>query len=87
MRPELRSSRGTSLLMVNSDAGEKMMDKIRYHMALSEITEQQSLQPCLQRPTTSDPRRAQFWNDYSEHGSVMCTANTSMTQHIRNSRI
>lgn len=68
MRPELRSSRGTSLLMVNSDAGEKMMDKIRYHMALSEITEQQSLQPCLQRPTTSNPRRAQFWNDYLEHG-------------------
>ncbi|MFG6391272.1 MAG: Coenzyme F420 hydrogenase/dehydrogenase, beta subunit C-terminal domain [Candidatus Amulumruptor sp.] len=67
-RPDLRSSRGTSLLMANTDAGKAMLIRMAPGFHLAEITELQALQPCLKQPTKADPRRAQFWADYSAEG-------------------
>lgn len=68
MRPDLRSPLGTSLLMVNTKAGEQLLHEADVSITLSAITEEQALQPCLQRPTKADPRRQQFWADYRDCG-------------------
>lgn len=68
MRPDLRSSLGTSLLMANTDAGERMLRDVADTITMSVITEREALQPCLQRPIAADPRRRQFWGDYHAHG-------------------
>ncbi len=54
--------------MANTDAGKAMLIRMAPGFHLAEITELQALQPCLKQPTKADPRRAQFWADYSAEG-------------------
>lgn len=68
MRPDLRSSRGTSLVMVNTPAGEEAVDSLHDSFILSPITEQEAMQPCLRRSTSAASLRSQFWTDYQSHG-------------------
>lgn len=66
-RPELKSDRGTSLIMVNSDKGRKVLDGIK-NLILWEITKEEALQPCLEAPTQVNKNRDFFWQVYSQKG-------------------
>lgn len=66
-RPELKSERGTSLLMVNSDKGRNLLDGIK-DLPLWKITKEDAWQPCLEAPTQVNVNRDFFWQVYSQKG-------------------
>ncbi len=66
--PELYSTRGTSLCLVNSDKGEQLLSETEKVMDVWQITEEAAMQPCLHSNVRKNPRRKLFWDFYSIHG-------------------
>ncbi len=66
-RPELRSDRGTSLIIVNSNKGKIILDSIK-DLSLWEVTQKEAWQPCLEAPTPANIRRDVFWQVYLQKG-------------------
>lgn len=66
--PELHSTCGTSLCLVNSDKGAQILSQAEKVMDVWEITEEAAMQPCLCRNVTKNPRRKLFWDFYCNHG-------------------
>ena len=60
-RPDLYSCEGTSLLMVNTNMGLDLINKLYDSIDLWKITKDEAMQPCLIRPTCSNQRRQEFW--------------------------
>lgn len=67
-RPDLYSREGTSLLMVNTNMGISLVDKLCSSINLWEITKDEAMQPCLIRPTSPNLKRQEFWKFYSLNG-------------------
>ena len=68
LRPDIKSTKGTSLFIVNSDNGIKVLEAICPKLEVWAITEQEAMQPCLIHPTTVNPKRKDFWEYYNEKG-------------------
>ena len=66
-RPELKSDRGTSLIIINSNKGKIIIDSIK-NLSLWKITQEEAWQPCLEAPTPSNIRRDVFWQAYLQKG-------------------
>ena len=66
-RPELYSARGTSLLIVNTLKGERLL-KDRSDLNLWVVTKDETWQPCLEEPTPCSPCRDEFWKLYYQKG-------------------
>ena len=68
LRPDIKSRKGTSLFIVNSDNGTKVFEAIRQDLDVWSITEQEAMQPCLMYPTPANHRREEFWKYYHKKG-------------------
>lgn len=69
LRPDLRTNKGTSLVMANTSKGLDMINRISYDlMELSSITIKEGMQPRLKSPSAVNPLREQFWADYNKKG-------------------
>lgn len=67
LRPDLKSSKGTSLLMVNTEKGLKLFTQIS-SLYIWKISEYESLQRCLIKPSDASPKREEFWKYYLQNG-------------------
>lgn len=67
-RPDLYSSDGTSLFLVNSEKGMSLLSSIKEYLDLWSITPEEAWQPCLEKATMKAPLRDKFWNDYRQKG-------------------
>lgn len=66
--PELYSTSGTSLCLVNSDKGLQILGETEKVMDVWQITKEAAMQPCLENHVPKNPRRNLFWEYYRCHG-------------------
>ena len=66
--PNFYSPEGVSLVLVHTDKGQELFDKIKEKVEWRESNTTDCLQPNLIRPTERSPRREEFWNDYRKKG-------------------
>ncbi len=66
--PNFHTNEMTSLLLVNTNKGTFLYDKISQQIDKIEITKEESIQPQLQYPTPKSPERETFWEDYIKYG-------------------
>ena len=66
--PQIDDNKGVSLLIVNTNKGEKILGKIKDNIETFEIPIDKILQPQLQYPPIVSPKRKIFWNDYRDRG-------------------
>ena len=67
-RPDLYSSDGTSLFLVNTEKGMNWLTELNENLNLWSITPEEAWQPCLEKVTIKAPLREQFWIDYNRKG-------------------
>lgn len=67
-RPDLYSTQGTSLVLINSEKGMVLLNELNTYMDMWSITEKEALQPCLLKPTPISPSRKKFWTYYHLFG-------------------
>jgi len=67
-RPEAYSPKGTSLLIVSTDKGEKILRAIEDSVDKWILTEDEAYQPCLKAPIKANPQKDEFWKYYHEYG-------------------
>ena len=66
--PNFHANEMTSLLLVNTNKGTFLYDKISQEIDKIEITKEESIQPQLQYPTPKSLEREIFWEDYIKCG-------------------
>ena len=62
--PEFDDNKGVSLVLVNNETGEKMLDKVKDKIIWKETRIEDSLQPPLKAPFPKPETREQFWKDF-----------------------
>lgn len=65
---EFDDDKGVSLVMVNTDIGEKVWEEIKNDMEYFEISQEQCIQPNLVSPSEEGPGRKRFWYWYRKYG-------------------
>ncbi len=65
--PDWDDQKGTSMLLVNSTKGKKLLDKIQKDVVIRESTAY-GRQPQLENPAKKPDDRAEFWTMYRKHG-------------------
>lgn len=66
--PDFYSPEGNSLILVHTDKGKELFERIKDNVEWRESNTADCLQPNLIRPTEKSPRREEFWKDYQEKG-------------------
>lgn len=66
--PEWDSSKGVSLVLVNTEIGLELIDQIKPMIEYKNIDLNLMLQPNLERPTNKPANRDLMWNDYNTFG-------------------
>ena len=59
---------GISLLLINSKAGKKLFESIMNKHTICKSNAAECIQPNLQRPTSANEYREQFWQEYKKNG-------------------
>ena len=67
-RDDIRNINGTSLILINSEKGKTFFDASGKYFDLFEVSEKDSLQPNLIRPTQQHKDREKFWMYYHKYG-------------------
>lgn len=62
--PVFYSPEGTSLVLVHTEKGQELFEKIKVNVEWRESNTTDCLQPNLIKPTERSPRREEFWRDY-----------------------
>ena len=62
--PELDDNKGVSLVLVNNETGEKILDEVKDKIIWKETRIEDSLQPPLKAPFPKPETREQFWKDF-----------------------
>ena len=89
-RPDVFSSYGTSLVIVNTKRGLNILHLIQPTISLWELTQEESFQPCLNHPPKSNPRREYFWEYHNKYGfkkSYFRFFNSKKKRSIKNSTV
>lgn len=60
--------KGVSLVMVNTEIGEKIWKLIQNNAEYFEISQEQCIQPNLEMPSQEGPGRKRFWHWYRKYG-------------------
>lgn len=66
--PDFYSPEGNSLVIVHTEKGQELFEKIKSDVELRESNTHDYLQPNLIRPTEKSPKREEFWRDYQRKG-------------------
>lgn len=67
-RPDLYSSDGTSLFLVNTEKGMNLLTELSESLNLWPITSEEAWQPRLEEAAIKAPLRDKFWSDYRRKG-------------------
>lgn len=70
-KPEFNDNRGVSLLLVNSEKGKKMFEKIVSDCEVAKLPLSDMMQPNLKEPSKPDGNREKFWREYRK-GGIEC---------------
>ena len=62
--PEINDNKGISLLLINSEKGDKILKQIKNNLKLYSVKEEAVLQPALQEPCGFTERYNQLWEDF-----------------------
>ena len=85
--PEInKDDKGVSLILVNTEKGREIFEKIKDCMTIVSANLEDCLQPNLQHPSESNPRWKQFEDDYRRKGFEYVLKkynNDSLTQKTR----
>ena len=66
--PQFDDNKGVSLVMINTEAGEAIWRAIQSDTESFEVTQEQCIQPNLQKPSVESPWRDGFWRWYKKYG-------------------
>ncbi len=66
--PDYDTSGGVSLVLVHTEKGLEVFEKVKNDVEWRESSVSDCLQPNLIKPTERSPRRDEFWNDYKTKG-------------------
>jgi len=66
--PNFHADKMISLLLINTNKGTFLYNKISKHIDKIKITKEESKQPQLQYPTEKSSKREAFWKDYTNNG-------------------
>lgn len=66
--PDFYSPEGNSLVLVHTEKGQGLFEKIKDKVEWQESNVNDCLQPNLIKPTEKSPRREEFWADYQKKG-------------------
>ena len=67
-RPECFSEKGTSLVIVSTDTGDSIVEKIKENIHIWALSKSESYQPCLAHPYKANPKFNEFWDYYNKFG-------------------
>lgn len=65
--PNFWDKDGVSLVIVNNSKGCSLLSQAAHKLAIRECTEQECLQPSLEKPTSMHPYRDSFWKLFRHH--------------------
>jgi coenzyme F420-reducing hydrogenase beta subunit len=68
LRPDLKSKKGTSLLMINSKNGVEVAEHLYDSLQFWDITEYEALQRSLIKPSDVSLQHEKFWTIYKKEG-------------------
>ena len=63
--PEFDDDKGVSLVLVNNEVGENVLEHVEEKLIWKQTKLEDSLQPPLKAPFPKPDNREQFWNDFS----------------------
>lgn len=84
--PDFYSPEGNSLVLVHTEKGQELFEKIKDTVDWKESNTTDCLQPNLIRPTEKSPKREAFWADYEKKGLsyvIKKYTNTSFKTRIK----
>ena len=67
LMPEIDDNKGVSLVLINSQKGQTLLDSCD-DVTLWEVDRSEAMGHNHQKPCNPHPQRAQFWEDYRQHG-------------------
>lgn len=63
--PEFDDNKGVSLVLVNNEAGQELLDKAKGSLVIKETRIEDSMQQSFKAPYPKPTNREQFWDDFS----------------------
>lgn len=66
--PDFYDPHGNSLVLIHSEAGQKLFSDIKNSVEYVESSVEKCLQPCLIKPVIEPAKRDAFWGDYASGG-------------------
>ena len=66
--PDFYDSKGNSLFLIHTNRGIELFNKIRKNIECKVSNTEECWQINLEKPTTSSPKRQDFWKDYHKQG-------------------
>lgn len=66
--PDFEDEKGVSLVLVNTEKGERVFDAIQDSLICRPGSTKDCLQPNLRHPSVPSPKRDAFWADYQRRG-------------------
>lgn len=66
--PEWNDDKGVSLLLINTNKGKKMLEKLKEYLEILETEIEDCIQPNLQEPTSQPAKYNSFWECYNTEG-------------------
>ena len=65
--PGFNDNKGVSLVLVNSEKGQKLFDDIKENLIYKKTKLEDSLQPALIKPFSKPKERVEFWDDFKNY--------------------
>lgn len=72
VNPDFEDSLGVSCLLVNTEQGKRLFNKVRCSLNCLETELAPALQTCMVRNVTEPKNRQKFWMDYMKYGFAYC---------------
>jgi coenzyme F420-reducing hydrogenase beta subunit len=68
LRPDISSKEGTSILLINTERGNRIFNSIKDSVQYWKVTENEYMQPRLFTSTAAPKKYKKFWNHYYKKG-------------------
>ena len=66
--PDFDDDRGTSLVLINTNKGKEIFEKIKFRLNIIPLNKDDCIQPQLIAPSRVSRNRSKFWAEYSSKG-------------------
>lgn len=68
--PEFDDNKGVSLILINTEKGEKIINDIKNKLIIKEVKNEHVMQPQLKYPVKEPENNDKFWKEYEEKGHL-----------------